>query len=201
MRVAPNLLAFDDPKLLPEVYHRRVNKTDFYSTGILGEIPSIFQTITHEVHAANRKRIAPSFSMTNLRRFEGKVDGQIAELCRVFRTKFAQTGKELDFACWARWFVYDLVTELSFGAPIGFIKHEKDVGGLIQSFHNMAPMAGFVAALPWLMNPILKNPLFKRFLMPRAGDNTGTGTIMKVRFGKPSVVEGGSVLLKKLLVP
>ena len=180
MRVAPNLLAFDDPKLLPLVYHRRVDKTDFYSTGILGEIPPPFQTLKHEEHAAKRKRVAPSFSMTNLRRFEGEVDVHITELCRIFRNKFASTGKELDFACWAQWFVYDLVTQLGFGEAVGFVKEGKDVGGLIQSFHDMAPMAGLVAALPWLMNPILKNPLFKRYLMPRAGDNTGTGKIMKV---------------------
>ena len=60
------------------------------------------------------------------------------------------------------------------------VREGKDVGGLIQSFHDMAPMAGLVAALPWLMNPILKNPIFKHFMMPRAGDRTGTGKIMKV---------------------
>ena len=42
----------------------------------------------------------------------------------------------------------------------------------------MAPLAGLVATLPWLMNPILKNPLWKRYMMPKAGDNSGTGRIM-----------------------
>ena len=200
MRVAPNLLAFDDPRLLPEVYHRHVDKTDFYSTGILGEIAPPFQTLKHEDHAAKRKRVAPSFSMTNLRRFEGEVDVHIAELCGIFRARFAQTGKPLDFACWAQWFVYDLVTQLGFGKPVGFVKQGKDVEGLIQSFHDMAPMAGLVAALPWLMNPILKNPLFKHYMMPKAGDNTGTGKIMKVRCDS-SQLRRNLVSLRKLLVP
>ena len=173
-------MAFSDPRLLPEVYHRRVDKTDFYSTGILGDIPPPFQTLKHEDHAAKRKRVAPSFSMTNLKRFEGEVDDHIEELCSLFREKFAKTKLPLDFACWAQWFVYDLVTQLGFGKAVGFVKEGKDVGGLIQSFHDMAPMAGLVAALPWLMNPILKNPLFKRFMMPKAGDSSGTGKIMKV---------------------
>lgn len=64
VRVAPNLLAFNDPKLLPQVYHRQVDKTDFYSSGILGEIAPPFQTLKHRDHAAKRKRIAPSVILT-----------------------------------------------------------------------------------------------------------------------------------------
>ena len=118
--------------------------------------------------------------MTNLKRFEGEVDKQIDEMLTIFKNKFAQTGKPLDFACWAQWFVYDLVSHLSFGSAIGFVKEGKDIGGLIEAFHSMAPLAGLVAAIPWVVNPILKNPLLKRWLMPKAGDNTGTGRIMKV---------------------
>lgn len=80
-----------------------------------------------------------------------------------------------------RWFVYDLVTQLGFGEPIGFVKQGKDVGGLIAAFHEMAPLAGVLAAVPWLLNPIFKNPIFKGFLMPRPGDSSGTGRIMAYR--------------------
>ena len=180
VRVAPNLLAFSDPHFLPVVYHRRVDKTDFYSTSILGDLAPPFQTLKHEDHAAKRKRIAPSFSMTNLKRLEGEVDEQIRDMLDIFRTQFARTGKPLDFACWAQWFVYDMVSHLGFGSAIGFVREGRDVGGLIQAFHDMAPLAGLVAAIPWVVNPILKNPLLKPWLMPKAGDNTGTGKIMKV---------------------
>ncbi|KAL2042541.1 hypothetical protein N7G274_005035 [Stereocaulon virgatum] len=87
----------------------------------------------------------------------------------------------LVFACWTQWLDYDLVTKFDFGQSVGFVGEGKDVGGLIQSFHDMAPMADLVAALPWLMNPSLKNPVFKRFMMPRARDKTGTGKMMKYR--------------------
>lgn len=69
---------------------------------------------------------------------------------------------------------------MAFGEAIGFVREGRDVGGLIQAFHEMAPLAGLVAALPWLMNPILKNSLLGRFFMPKAGDGTGTGKIMLV---------------------
>ena len=69
---------------------------------------------------------------------------------------------------------------MAFGEAIGFVRNGCDVGGLIQAFHDMAPMGGLVAALPWLMNPILKNPVLGKFLMPKAGDRSGTGKIMMV---------------------
>ena len=60
VRAAPNLLAVNDPLLLPEIYHRRVDKTDVYTVGVLGEIAPPFQTLKHEEHAAKRKRVASS---------------------------------------------------------------------------------------------------------------------------------------------
>lgn len=73
-----------------------------------------------------------------------------------------------------------MVSHMAFGEAIGFVREGRDVGGLIQAFHDMAPLAGLIATLPWLMNPIIKNPLFSRFLMPKSGDGTGTGRIMLV---------------------
>lgn len=69
VRAAPNLLAVNDPLLLPKIYHRKVDKTDVYTTGVLGELAPPFQTIKHEEHAAKRKRVANSvrtLSMTML---------------------------------------------------------------------------------------------------------------------------------------
>lgn len=60
VRAGPNLLAVNDPLLLPQIYHRRVDKTDVYTTGVLGDLAPPFQTIKHEEHAAKRKRVATS---------------------------------------------------------------------------------------------------------------------------------------------
>ena len=60
IRVAPNLLTFNNPKILPNVYHRRVDKTDMYTVGALGDLAPPFQTMKNEEHAAKWKRIACS---------------------------------------------------------------------------------------------------------------------------------------------
>ena len=71
---------------------------------------------------------------------------------------------------------------MSFGRNPGFVKNGKDVEGLIQAFHDMAPMAGLVAALPHLVNPVLNSSIFGWYLMPTAGDGTGIGKVMQVKF-------------------
>lgn len=80
-----------------------------------------------------------------------------------------------------RWFAYDTICQLSFGEPLGFVEEGRDIGSLIENFHNMAPFAATVSALPWLARTFLENPITRRFAMPKPGDGTGTGKIMAVR--------------------
>ena len=80
-----------------------------------------------------------------------------------------------------RWFAYDTICQLSFGEPLGFVKEGRDIESLIENFHNMAPFAAVVAALPWLARPFLESPITRHFAMPKPGDGTGTGKIMAVR--------------------
>ena len=133
VRAAPNLLAVNDPLLLPQIYHRRVDKTDVYTTGVLGELAPPFQTIKHEDHAAKRKRVANSvgahqsasrrgclllrssipetisttkiikFTLTNLKPLEGQIDARVVQWTSVLNDKFARTGKKLDFAQWSQY--------------------------------------------------------------------------------------------------
>ncbi|KAI1502628.1 cytochrome P450 monooxygenase [Biscogniauxia marginata] len=181
VRAAPNLLAVNNPYLLPTIYHRRANKTDVYTTGVLGDLAPPFQTQNWHEHARKRKRVASSFSLSNLVKLEGQVDDRVMEWTAVLGTRFADTGSMMDFAAWSQWFAYDTICQLSFGEPIGFVREGCDVANLIANFHDMAPFAAIVGALPWLCAPFLQNPITKWLFMPRPGDRSGTGKIMAFR--------------------
>ena len=60
------------------------------------------------------------------------------------------------------------------------MKHGCDIEGLIEALHSVAIMAGLIAALPWLFEPLLKNAFLKKVLLPGPGDKTGSGRIMAV---------------------
>ncbi|KAI9146993.1 Cytochrome P450 monooxygenase [Paramyrothecium foliicola] len=181
VRVAPNLLVANDPLLLPQIYHRHADKTDLYTSGFLGETAPGFQTLGWREHMKKRKRVAGAYALSNLVKMEDRVDERIQEFCAALTERFANTGENIDFAKWSQWFSYDTISQLAFGEPIGFIRGATDVSDLIKNFHDMAPFAAVVGALPWLCAPFLNNPLTKRYLMPKPGDKTGIGKVMSFR--------------------
>ena len=65
VRLGPNLLSFDDPTLLPKVYHTAAEKTPFYSTGLVGEKAPLLQIQSHDAHKAQLKALAPTVSITS----------------------------------------------------------------------------------------------------------------------------------------
>ncbi|KEY69110.1 hypothetical protein S7711_09646 [Stachybotrys chartarum IBT 7711] len=178
VRIAPNVLSVSDPLLLPAIYHRKANKTDTYATGLLGATPPPFQTLDWREHALKRKRVANSFLLSNLIKLEGHVDERITEWMAIVGERYGATGKKMDFSEWSQWFAYDTVCQLAFGHPVGFVREGRDISNLIQNFHDMAPFAAVVGALPWLCVPFLQSSITKRYFMPKPGDNTGIGKIM-----------------------
>lgn len=91
---------------------------------------------------------------------------------------FQSLGHQSIDSC--RWFAYDTICQLSFGEPLGFVKGGRDIEHLIGNFHDMAPFAAVVGALPWLARPLIENPVTRRLVMPKPGDGSGTGKIMAV---------------------
>ncbi len=51
--------------MIPLVYHRNVDKNDFWTPAVLGEHPPLVQTLDHRDHAKKRKIIAPIVSPSN----------------------------------------------------------------------------------------------------------------------------------------
>ena len=66
VRLAPNLLSISDPQMLPDVYHRYADKSDFYSHGVMGERVPTLQTLDHHEHAVRRRITAPSVCSCNM---------------------------------------------------------------------------------------------------------------------------------------
>ena len=49
--------------MLPQVYHKSANKTEFYTPGILGDkVTAMVQILNHKEHSLRRRIIAPLVS-------------------------------------------------------------------------------------------------------------------------------------------
>lgn len=112
--------------MIPEVYRKCLNKTNFYTPAVMGEHASMFWTLKHTEHVPKRRVFSPSvcylnralrfhpdqtmltqiiiaqLSMKHFREHEGVVDEQILRLHNKLQHKFARSGEVFDFAEWAR---------------------------------------------------------------------------------------------------
>ncbi|KAL9631405.1 MAG: hypothetical protein Q9164_005915 [Protoblastenia rupestris] len=79
-----------------------------------------------------------------------------------------------------RWALYDAAASLIFGKKIGFIDEGRDVDGLLDAYRGLIWFLGLMAIFPYLLNPIVKLPIIKRFALPHSGDKKGVGKTMKV---------------------
>jgi len=80
-----------------------------------------------------------------------------------------------------RFLAYDVISEVGFGAPFGFVQTGTDVGGLIKGFHDGLPAFGMMARLHPFTSWIKETWIGERYLVAKPEDDSGTGTLMGFR--------------------
>ncbi len=175
------MLLVSDASKLPEVYTRNADKSKYYVTGSFGKTESLFNMQSHKVHAHYRKIAAGPYAFSNIKKMEPLVDTRMRAWMRKMEEKFVGTGEVFDFAPWAVFMAYDIISEIGFGAPIGFIEQGEDVGGLIRGFHEGLPAFGLMGRL-WPFTYRVKNTrLGEKFLVAKPEDESGIGMLMRFR--------------------
>ncbi len=76
---------------------------------------------------------------------------------------------------------YDIISEIGFGAPFGFVETGTDVGNLIQGFHEGMPIAGVLFRLYPFTNLLRKTWLGQKYLVGKPEDRSGIGMVMRFR--------------------
>ncbi|KAJ6031441.1 hypothetical protein N7540_002173 [Penicillium herquei] len=64
------------------------------------------------------------------------MDHRIGDWLSKLDKRFAETGDAFDFSWWSVYLAYDVISEVGYGAPFGFIEQGKDVANLIRSLHQ-----------------------------------------------------------------
>ena len=73
------------------------------------------------MHAHYRKIAAGPYAFSNIKKMEPLVDTRMRHWLSVMGERFGETGAKFDFAPWAVFMAYDIISEIGFGAPIGRI--------------------------------------------------------------------------------
>ena len=124
--------------------------------------------------------LALQYNFTNIKRMEPLVDARMHDWIDKIDELFAKTGEKFDFAPWAVYMAYDIISEVGFGAPFGFVDQATDVGGLIQGFHEGLPAFGFLARM-YTFTAFVKRTWLGDKIVAKPEDDSGIGTLMRFR--------------------
>ena len=139
------------------------------------------------------------YKFTNVKKMEPLFDGLVQEWINRISTNFAsKEEKTLDFATWSkfvrsshlllwlkltsrRYLAYDVIGEIGFGTPFGFIETASDVSGMIKNFEDGVPLFGLLGRLYPFTVAIKKTWIGKKFLIAKPEDKSGWGPFMRLR--------------------
>lgn len=174
------MLLVSDATKLPLIYSRGASKSKHYITGSFGKEESLFNMQDATVHAKYRKIAASPYSFSNIKKMEPLIDINIQAWMDKLQEKFASTRKPFDFAPWAVYMAYDIISEVGFGAPFGFVEAGKDVEGLIKGFHDGLTPFGIMARLYPFTNWV-KGTFLGKYMVASPEQDSGIGTLMRFR--------------------
>ncbi|KAJ5230362.1 hypothetical protein N7489_011070 [Penicillium chrysogenum] len=149
-----------------------IPKTHFYSVQqqlAKGRpTPTLFSTTDENFHAAIKRPVSSAYSMSTLTEFEPFVDRTIHTLFGKL-DEFVAEAKVCDIAAWLQYYAFDVIGELTFSKPLGFLEKGNDVDGIIVALEHMLDYSGKIGQMPWLDYIFIKNPLRSLF----GGGSTG----------------------------
>jgi cytochrome P450 len=184
VRIGPNVLATDDPEVLRRMMavHSKYTRGPWYNA--LRFEPgkdNLFSMRDEEAHAALRKKMAPGYSGKENPSMEGTVDMHIARLISLLENKYISTNhsyRPVDFAQKIQFFTLDVISDLAFGQPFGYVEQDQDVFDFIKITRSFFPVTLVMANIPAVVS-LLHSRLFSG-LLPKESDKFGFGAFIGV---------------------
>ncbi|KAK3297423.1 cytochrome P450 [Chaetomium fimeti] len=176
VRIGPNVLDVDDPTLIKTVFSTKGNwkKTGYYSSGspfIDGKVVhNIFTQDDEEKHAADKKPIAKYYSPAAVASLEPLINETITQLCSELDKRFVATsdatGKGFDLGKWILYYAWDVVGNVTFSQPFGYLSTGTDFDGTLRAAEELVDYFSWVGCMPFLDRMLEKNRVVQLFKRP-----------------------------------
>lgn len=125
-------------------------------------IRNIFSTRSNSEHTQKRGLLSALYKTTNLLRFEALVDGTITTFCKRLDEEFVNGPNEQQICRideWLLFFAWDVIGQLTFKKPMGFIEKGSDYSGLLETSEKALDYFAVVGQIPQLDYLLAKNPI------------------------------------------
>jgi cytochrome P450 len=112
-----------------------------------------FTQLDEKKHTYRRRMIQGIFSMTSVLESEKYIDNCTASFLEVL-SEYAEKDEIIDLGEWMNMYAFDVIGELFFGRPFGFIKERTDFCGYLSAVDNLLPHSIRMGVLYAWMRPI-----------------------------------------------
>lgn len=129
---------------------------------------------------------------------ESSIDDRVLDLIALIESSYLSTNdsyKPMDWAHIAQYFTMDVLTDVAFSKPLGYLKANADLHGYIKTVRAYMPVLELQTNVP-LINTALGNAAIRKMMAPTARDRFGLGKMMGVakevaaeRFGEGKKVK------------
>ncbi|EEU44006.1 uncharacterized protein NECHADRAFT_89570 [Fusarium vanettenii 77-13-4] len=149
VRISPNEVLISDPSAIKTIYGHSSNfrKTKFYIPFGTKDNDDLFTDPDVIRHAHHRREIASAYSMTSLVELEPMVDKCVETMCDQIRGLAGQR-KPLDIAKWLQFYAFDVIGQITFSRPFGFMQEGKDVQGCISKLERYLIHGALFTVMP-----------------------------------------------------
>ena len=184
VRLQPDHVSIADPDAIEDIYgHGNGFLKSYFYDAFVNIDRGIFTTRERAEHTRMRKIVSHTFSAKSVSDFEpyitraiSELMGQLDVLWSTGRAGASTTlnitndgkgpeGKReiaFDIAPWLGFLAFDIISDLSFGEPFGFIRAGKDTNDGIRILHERGEFSAAVGAMPWI-KPYTPYFYFDRF--------------------------------------
>ncbi|OLN86894.1 Pisatin demethylase 13 [Colletotrichum chlorophyti] len=182
VRIGPNTVMFSDGDTLRRIAGARskYTKGEWYAVGRTtpGE-DHLFSMRDEEKRRYLKSKMGPGYSGQENGGFEAGIDKNIASFIDLIDRKYISTPAEfrpMDMASKSTYFALDVISELGFGTPYGFLKEDRDMYQYVSTKDAFFPVMITMGNVPWLATLMHTWPL--NLGLPKSGDSAGFGALM-----------------------
>ena len=101
----------------------------------------------------------------------------------------------LDFSKVAQYYTLDVVTDIAFGKPFGYLETNDDLYDYHSTFAQQAPMISIINSMP-SVSRFLNQDWAKKFWAPTSKDKAGVGKLMGYEVSNSSCSESKKRLIE-----
>ncbi|KAF1962628.1 cytochrome P450 [Byssothecium circinans] len=148
VRTGPNEVSVSKPAIIKIIYGAgtKFHKSDWYSVWQGHRKFDLFAERDEKIHGSQRRLVSKIYSMDSLRRLEKSVNTAL----RLLLDRLSKiSDAPINMGLWAQLFAFDVIGEVTFSRPFGFLERGADDGSFKQ-IDGALKSAAWIGQIPWL---------------------------------------------------